>query len=313
MSSRLAIRSIPARSGPGVYYIVSRRRTRAAVRVPRNRRDDACRPVGVGVSRRYYYRGTRFRGTTMAMRGTRFPYEPTCELQIEVQRLIGSCSSSGGYATSVSSIEGRKVTRRATIRRDQYRVAGSSAEWREWASATVGRPSPAGYSIRGARGSPPGSSLTRPGRRPGSAVEVPCQPPWRGGGGQCACARPAGTRTPRERPRARGRPAAPRYPRRTHPATRDRFPATPAEAFRDQAASRRGSAAGSSRRSRGDAVRTTLGFALGMICARMNYSTPTVVYGYAHECGMRARAPARRGASVGAQPAERPASARTSS
>ena len=78
------------------------------------------------------------------------------------------------------------------------------------------------------------------------------------------------------------------------------------------AASRRGSAAGSSRLAF-DAVRTTLGFALGMICARMNYSTPTVVYGYAHECGMRARAPARRGASVGAQPAERPASARTSS
>ena len=138
-----------------------------------------------------------------------------------------------------------------------------------------------------------------------------CQPPWRGGGGQCACARPAGTRTPRERPRARGRPAAPRYPRRTHPATRDRFPATPAEAFRGSSrAGRRGSAAG---RRRDSQVRTTLGFALGMICARMNYSTPTVVYGYAHECGMRARAPARRGASVGAQPAERPASARTSS
>ena len=83
----------PIHTGPfgsGRIYIVSRRRTRAAFRVPRNRRDDACRPVGVGVSLRYYYRGTRFRGTTQwqwPMRGTRFPYEPTCELQIEVQRL----------------------------------------------------------------------------------------------------------------------------------------------------------------------------------------------------------------------------------
>ena len=214
MSSRLAIRSIPARSGPGVYYIVSRASN--ASRVPGSaestrRHAVACRPVGVGVSRRYYYRGTRFRGTTMAMRGTRFPYEPTCELQIEVQRLdIRTNDTNTGSGGS----------------------GFVSGEWRERASATVGRPSPAGYSIRGARGSPPGSSLTRPGRRRGSAVGRASPPPWRGGGGQCACARPAGTRTPRERPRARGRPAAPRYPRRTHPATRDRFPATPAEAFR---------------------------------------------------------------------------------
>lgn len=241
----------------------------------------ACRPVGVGVSRRYYHRGTRL----------------SAEPQWQCAERVSPTSRRASY----------KLRYNGLIYEPTIRIPGRavpvarfvSGEWRERASATVGRPSPAGYSIRGARGSPPGSSLTRPGRRRGSAVGR-ASPPWRGGGGQCACARPAGTRTPRERPRARGRPAAPRYPRRTHPATRDRFPATPAEAFRLEPARFRAGRFVLRRRdsrvrcidgrSAVHADRTTLGFALGMICARMNYSTPTVVYGYAHECGMRARA-----------------------
>ena len=125
-----------------------------------------------------------------------------------------------------------------------------------------------------------------------------CQPPPRG----AVVAGSARVRVPPGRGRRANGPGLAVGPR--HRVTHDgrtRRPGTdsPRPRPRPSGSSRRGSAPapeGSSPglafdgRSAVHADRTTLGFALGMICARMNYSTPTVVYGYAHECGMRARA-----------------------